>query len=227
MIERKVTEGTTKQRLLEAAEELFANEGFEAVSVREITARAGANVAAVNYHFRSRAGLVNAVIERYVEPINRERLDLLTALEKRGEATIEEILETFMRPFVTQVSRSELSERMFGKLMGRTFEGGVDRVPPAVMESFREVARRYRKAIGKVLPGLSDADCFWRIHFMFGAMAHSLSHGDLLRDVTGGRCGSPGIDEVLGRCVRFAAAGFREGAGDEVVEKKPQDEFDF
>jgi len=209
MIEQKITEGTTKQRLLEAAEELFANGGFESVSVREITTRADANVAAVNYHFRSRAGLVNAVIERYVEPINRERLELLTALEKRGDATIEEILETFMRPFVTQVSRSELSERMFGKLMGRTFEGGVDRVPPSVLESFREVARRYRKAIGKVLPGLSDADCFWRIHFMFGALAHSLSHGDLLQggfprgrrrrgcpEETAGR-----VQFLIGRCV--------------------------
>lgn len=227
MITERTRAGTTKQRLLEAAEELFANEGFETVSVREITALAEANVAAVNYHFRSRAGLVNAVIERYIEPINRERLELLTALEKRGGETVEEILETFMRPFVTQVSGSELSERMFGKLMGRTFEGGVARVPPSVLKTFREVARRYRKALGKVLPELSDEDCFWRLQFMFGAMAHSLSHGDLLQEVTGGRCGSPGIDDILARCVRFAAAGFRGGAGVEMVEKKPQNEFDF
>ena len=84
----------TRERIVEAAEALFAERGFEMVSLRDITSRAGANVAAVNYHFRSRAGLVNAVIERYIEPINRERLELLTALEKRGGATVEEILET-------------------------------------------------------------------------------------------------------------------------------------
>ena len=77
------------------------------------------------------------------------------------------------------------------------------------------------------MPGLSDEQCFWRMQFMFGAMAHSLLHGDLLQKVTGGRCGDPGMDDVLQRCIRFAAAGFREGADDEVKVKKPQDEFDF
>lgn len=238
MSKEKAGEVTTKQRLMEAAEELFANEGFESVSVREITSRAGANVAAVNYHFGSRTGLVNAVIERYIEPMNQERLRQLTALERRGEATVEEIVETFMRPFAKLVSRSELSERLFAKLMGRTFGGGVALLPESVVVSFGELARRYRKAFGKVLPGLSDADCYWRLHFMVGAMVHTLAHGDMLQKVTGGRCGNPGIDEVLGRCIRFVAAGIREGVDAEPAGKragktvkkvaaKPQEEFDF
>lgn len=131
-----------------------------------------------------------------------------------------------MGPFATLVSRSELSERLFAKLMGRTFEGGVERLPESVVASFGELARRYRRAFGKVLPGLSDEECYWRLHFMVGAMVHTLSHGDMLHKVTGGRCGDPGIDRALGRCIRFVSAGIRDGGGEE-VKRKPQEEFDF
>ncbi|MDB6077298.1 MAG: transcriptional regulator, TetR family, partial [Akkermansiaceae bacterium] len=72
----------TKQRLIEAAEHLFADDGFEKVSVRDITNRAGANVAAVNYHFGSREGLVEIVMARYINPISEERIARLEGLER-------------------------------------------------------------------------------------------------------------------------------------------------
>ena len=69
----------TKQRLIEAAEALFADEGFDRVSVRDITTKAAANVAAVNYHFGSREGLVAVVMARYINPVSEERLARLLA----------------------------------------------------------------------------------------------------------------------------------------------------
>src|SRR5690606_14469470 len=106
----------TKQRLIDAAEALFADEGFDRVSVRDITTKAAANVAAVNYHFGSREGLVAVVMARYINPVNEERLARLEALERRAgnkALAVEEILEAFIRPFATQVRRSELSEKLF------------------------------------------------------------------------------------------------------------------
>src|SRR6266513_6418043 len=75
----------TKERILDAAEGLFMEHGFEATSLRSITATAAVNLAAVNYHFGSKEELFQAVLTRRLDPMNQERLDLLTKLE-RGAA---------------------------------------------------------------------------------------------------------------------------------------------
>ena len=72
----------TKDRILDAAEALFMEHGFEATSLRSITAAAAVNLAAVNYHFGSKEELFQAVLTRRLDPMNQERLDLLTALER-------------------------------------------------------------------------------------------------------------------------------------------------
>lgn len=128
-----VPEIGAKLRLVVAAEELFAERGFESVSVRDITKRAGMNIASVNYHFGSRSGLVAGVMTRYVTPINDERLAGIEALERRwsGKAVpLEEVLEAFVRPLVNQVRKSELSERLFLKLVGRMFGEQASAMPP-------------------------------------------------------------------------------------------------
>ena len=98
----KISQSKSKQRLLEAAEQLFADRGFESVSVRDVTQLAKANVAAINYHFGSRDGLIAMVVLRYVSPINEERMLRLEALEKKftGKSVpIEEVLDAFVRPW--------------------------------------------------------------------------------------------------------------------------------
>ena len=77
---------TTRYRILDTAESLFAEQGFSATSLRNITTAAGVNLAAVNYHFRSKEGLIEAVFARRVAPLNAERLELLTAAEDRAAA---------------------------------------------------------------------------------------------------------------------------------------------
>src|SRR6056297_1114628 len=73
----------TRERILDAAEFLFGERGFESVSLRDITGRAGANVAAVNYHFGSKEKLVDAVVVRHAVPINDGRMRLLLEAEDR------------------------------------------------------------------------------------------------------------------------------------------------
>ena len=74
----------TKDRILDAAESLFMEHGFEATSLRAITAAAGVNLASVNYHFGSKEVLFQAVLTRRLDPMNQERLDLLTTLERES-----------------------------------------------------------------------------------------------------------------------------------------------
>ncbi|WP_193214407.1 TetR/AcrR family transcriptional regulator [Luteolibacter marinus] len=223
----------TKQRLIEAAEALFADEGFDRVSVRDITTKASANVAAVNYHFGSREGLVAVVMARYINPVNEERLARLDAIEKRAAGkpvAVEELLEAFVRPFATQVRRSELSEKLFFKLMGRMFgQQGCD-LPPVVESVFTTMLTRFHKAFGKALPGLATEDIWWRMHLMAGAMIHTMAHAESLQRFSGGDSGNPTLEQTLSRFIRFASAGMRQGL-EEIQEepkpKGPQVEFPF
>src|SRR5436190_24366511 len=77
----------TKERILDAAESLFMEHGFEATSLRSITAAAAVNLAAVNYHFGSNEELFQAVLTRRLAPMNHDRLTLLTALERDAAPT--------------------------------------------------------------------------------------------------------------------------------------------
>src|SRR5437867_413927 len=89
----------TKQRILDSAERLFAQSGFAATSLRSIIADAKVNLAAIHYHYHSKEALFDAVILRRLEPINRERLELLDAYERSaadGKASLEQILEAFL-----------------------------------------------------------------------------------------------------------------------------------
>lgn len=226
------TKVSTKQRLIEAAETLFADEGFEKVSVRDITQMANANVAAVNYHFGSREGLVEIVMSRYISPVNEERIARLDALERRaaGKAlALEEIIEAFVRPFTTQVRRSELSEKLFFKLMGRMF-GEQCKLPQNVEMSFHTVAVRFNKAFSKALPGVPNEEIWWRVHLMAGAMIHTMAHGEMLQRLSSGASGNPTLEQTISRFIRFAAAGVRQDSfteSEDPERKGPQVEFPF
>src|SRR5580704_13248627 len=99
----------TKDRILDAAERLFARDGFEATSLRAITTEASVNLAAVNYHFQSKEALVQAVIGRRMGPANAQRLALLDAYEAQAvdaPVPLEKIMDAFLRPVVAMVGHA-------------------------------------------------------------------------------------------------------------------------
>lgn len=231
MREIKFPQSESKRRLLDAAEQLFADRGFEAVSVRDVTKAAKANVAAVNYHFGSRDGLIALVATRYMTPINEERLLRLDALEKKwsGKAVpLEEVIDAMVRPLVTFVQKSALSERLFCKLMGRLFSLQGEGLPPAIEDQIRNLSGRFTRALGKSLPTVSEEELVWRTHFLVGAMIHMLLNQEMLHRITNGVSGTPTMEATLSRFIRFAAAGLRDGVETEpAVKKGPQAVFDF
>lgn len=223
-----IPEAGPKRKLLEAAENLFAEKGFEAVSVRDITQLAGTNVAAVNYHFGSREGLLNLVILRYATPVNEERVARLDAVERKWSGKglpIEEIIDAFVRPLLGQVRKSSLPERSFYQLLGRIFAESGDGLASEIEERFRRPNDRFLRTFGKALPSLTEDDLLARIHFMVGGVIHLLTHQHFLMNLSSG---IPTMDASLARLIRFAASGMREGIEIEAPPKKgPQAVFDF
>jgi hypothetical protein len=117
---------------------------------------------------------------------------------------------------------------LFYKLMGRTFAEQGDGLPPQIEEQLKNVVQRFTRAFGKALPAVNPDDLTWRIHFMIGGMIHMLTHQEILQRVTNGSAGTPPMEAIISRFIRFAAAGLREGLEVEApVTKGPQVMFDF
>ena len=212
MSERPDEAQGTRERILSSAETLFAECGFETVSLRDITGAAGANVAAVNYHFGSKERLIDAVVERHVVPINHERLKLLDRLEvshAEGVIPIEEILRAFLSPVLRQISSGKMSEELFGKFMGRLIGERGYKLPESVRPLFSLMARRFTAALRESVPSLSEEAALWRMHFSFGVMSNTLTHGDTLRQISGGRAGNPSTGNIFEKIIEFCSAGIR------------------
>jgi AcrR family transcriptional regulator len=194
----------TKAKILEAAETLFGINGFESVSLRDITTEAGVNLAAVNYHFQSKDALIDAVIARRIEPINSRRIRLLDAAGP--QATVEPILDAFLRPVF------EIQIQPLIPLMGRVMSNPDMFIDRLFNIHLAPVALRFSSALATALPGLPRDEVAWRLHFSVGVMTHTLLWGHLLPRMTNGLCSIDDREALLRRTVQFLAAGFRTPA---------------
>lgn len=211
----------TKTAILDAAERLFAEHGFHATSLRDITREASANLAAVNYHFGSKDSLITAVISRRLEPINRQRLELLDGIELEANdrpASLERLIEAFARPVLEAACGPPGSS--VAPLLGRMYTEPKGFIIRLFNQHFRELASRFRAAFGRVLPGLPVEDLLWRIHLMIGGLAHTLAAPNLLHAISDGRCDPTDVEEALRQLTAVFAAGLRAPAVSRVQRHK-------
>lgn len=199
----------TKTTILDTAEALFAEHGYDATSLRELTQQAAVNLAAVNYHFGGKERLAMAVLARRIGPINAERRRRLDALI--DEPAIADVVRAFVEPAFPTAANCPAGHagpgrdfcRLFGRLM-------VDQPPflrVFLAEQFRELGRRFEATLRKTLRRHDAATMWWRLHFLAGAMAHTLHSGDGLAHLTGGLCDASDVDAVVEQLVAFSAAG--------------------
>ena len=191
----------TKSKILDAAEKLFGIKGFDATSLRDITAEADVNLAAVNYHFQSKDSLIDAVIVRRIGPVNQRRFEMLDAAGPNP--TVEQILAAFLGPVL------ELDRHRVVPLLGRTISDPQQFVERVFKKHLQEVSRRFNEALSHALPDLPPAERLWRLNFTIGMMTHVLSWSPVFEQISGGLCSVEDREAVLERIVDFAAAGFR------------------
>jgi len=180
MTELRAKGDVTKGRLLEATENLVAEKGFDAVSVRDITGLAKANVAAVNYHFGSREGLLAAVLEHRMKPLAEERITNLASLgEDHG---VRELLQAWVSPLVSLLVVSGLPELAYCRVMGRCMEMLASPAFPEAAKASRAVDEKLLESLEKCIPLMSRQEIEWRLHFVTGALIHALVHGASIQD---------------------------------------------
>jgi AcrR family transcriptional regulator len=199
---------TTKERILSAAETLFAQHGFAGVSLRRITGAAGVNVAAVNYHFFDREHLFLEIARLRLREVNRERIGLLdAALARAGTATapLPEIFDALARPlFLPSPAVGPLAPRLLGRLLS-------ERQPFAdelVREDFEPTMTRFGQALRRYQPALPPADFVWRLSFVTGALHHAVVTVPDIGRHTRGLCSAGDCAGALRNFVDFAAKAF-------------------
>lgn len=202
----------TRQRILDAATALYAEHGFDNVSLRQITQRAAVNLAAVNYHFGGKEQLTAEVVSARLNPINRQRLELLSAAEDLadgGPVSLRAIMRAFLGPIFSFVQADEDSNRIHLKLMGRCMSHQDLPLTETALPLFREISQRYPAAIKRTLPELPVEVIQWRLLFSVGAVANALLKGDLLHRLTDGHSRRLGADMVMQEAVEFCTSGLR------------------
>lgn len=208
----------TKQKILDAAEGLFVEHGYEATTLRQITAGAGVNLAAVHYHFGSKEELFQAVLTRRLDPMNQERVALLTRFEREAAPkplSCEKILTAMFVPALKLARDPERGGTNFLRLLGRAYADPAPFIRQFLSDQYAVMIARFKAAFGRALPHLPKKELSWRLHFVMGALSYTLAGTDVLKLIAALAPGESVNDELLlRRLVPFLIAGLKAPLAD-------------
>lgn len=195
----------TKARILDEAETLFAERGIAASSLRDLTARAGVNLAAVHYHFGSKQQLVAAVFHRRMDPLNARRMELLDAAVARGHGTpsLRDVVHAMVSPAL-RLGRDQGQAVL--RLMGRLHHEPPAQAAELVLNLFRDLRDRFVDATRRAAPHLDATSLFLRMHFLIGAMAHAMCSSGTLSALSEGQV-DDSLERMEAELLHFAVAG--------------------
>ncbi|CAM5783808.1 hypothetical protein CCAE64S_01232 [Castellaniella caeni] len=203
----------TRDAILDAAERLFAEQGHDKTSMRQITKTAQVNLSAVNYHFGSKDALIEAVFQRRLDALNDERLRILDDLETQaGGQPLKPsaIVEAYFGPLVRHACSAGAERRAFMPLQSSNLSDPNGAIT-ALFEAERSVvAHRFTRALLTSLPGVPEAEIVWRFHFMLGATAYAIMGAESSSQVMNLQ-GDTSInaEELLNRLMTFLLGGLR------------------
>lgn len=206
----------TRERILDAAERLFMEYGYEGTSMRQITGEATVNLAAVNYHFGSKESLMQEVFRRRLDWLNEERLRVLDELEaEAGDKPLKpsQIVDAFFGTLLRMGEDDRRGGMNFLRLLGRTMTDPSEFIRAFMAHEYSEIMDRFKKALFRALPDVPKAEIVWRFHFMLGATSYAIAGTDTLRLVTDWQIEPADkedrLDRLLPRLMSFLLGGLR------------------
>ena len=202
---------STKDRILNAAEGLFAERGFAETSLRMITSRANVNLASVNYHFGSKKALIQAVFDRFLQQLSEGLNKGFLELEQRPEApTIEQVIEALLNPVLAIDEVRVNGTAIFMRLLGRAYAETQGHLRRFMLERYGYLLGRFNKQIQRAYPELPANQLFWRLHFMLGSMVFTLAGSQALQEIAESDFKEDvDVAGIAKRLVSFLAAGMR------------------
>lgn len=200
--------------------------------MRQLANAAGVNLAAINYHFGSKEGLMQKVLRRHLDRLSEERMRALDALEREaGGKPLKpsQIVEAFFSSLLHLAENDAEGGATFLRLLGRTLTEPAGFIRAFLAEEHKDVIERYRQALFNALPDVPRVEIVWRFNFMLGAASYAIAGTDTLRLVTGWEVeetdGGERFDRLMARLMAFLLGGLRAPLPDfsmPVASEKPQ-----
>lgn len=211
------TQTDTRIRLLDAAEQLFARQGVETTTLRQVTSLAQANIAAVNYYFGGKDGLVEEVFRRRLSGMNLERIAELDRLETLAEGQPlkpHQIVEAFfgvaLRMAEADVAnKAATGNQAFLHLLSRSNTTPDQFIRHFLAEEHAAVLGRFKTALFRSLPGVPKTEILWRFHFMLGAASYAISGVDGLSLMADWKEDTDDQKKLPARLMAFLLGGLR------------------
>lgn len=197
--------------LFEAAVKLFSQNGFNAVSMRDIAKAAGANVGSVTYHFGSKANLLREIYERHTRPMNARRLELLGEARRISDADerLMAILRAYVVPAYLSSTEGDGGGAEFTRMRAILSAEGNDEARRIIAEAFDETSHIFIDAIAGCLPGAPLEGLVWRSQFLLGALYYALINPDRVTRLSGGAVDGSNKEAAVEHLVEASYASFR------------------
>lgn len=200
---------STKNKILDAAESLFADKGFNGTSLREITSLAEVNLAAVNYHFGSKKELIKAVMSRYMDELAPNLVSALEDIcEHPQQPTLIEVFSAFIDPLLSLNVFRQNGTSNFLQLLGRGYTDSQGFLRWFFTTQYPGVISNFVLAVQKAYPELTPEEIFWRLHFTMGTVVFAMSSSDALMDIAKNDFDKTlNIADVIQKVIPYVAAG--------------------
>lgn len=201
----------TLERILLSAEQLFAESGYDGTTLRNITKKAGVNLAAVHYHQGDKESLYLEILRRRIRPINQTRLARLAEAETRaGDRPVSPVLifQIMAEPLFALFADADERGRHAARLIGRSLMEPLPFMEKFLADEFQPVMARFGQALRRHAPTLPPEDFLWRLSFVVGALLHTLASFHHMKLLTRGICRDNDHAAALPRFVQFAASVF-------------------
>jgi AcrR family transcriptional regulator len=206
----EATTDSARDRLLDVAEELFAQHGFNATSTRMVATVAKVNLGSLHYYFNSKEALYLEVFRRRGVPVVAERMRLLEEAQAKAKGKpipVRELLRCFVQPFLETSLR--LAPPAFAQLHCR-LPAEPEELAKLVRGSvYNESTRIFVQAFARTLSHLPDEVLFWRLHFVIGAYSYTLMPSGRLEFISGGKCKATDLDAAFKQILPFLEAGLK------------------
>lgn len=200
-----------RERILDAGEALFAEHGFDGVTVRQITRKANVDVALAHYYFGSKRGLFDTVFLRRAAILNETRLKAIDAYQINpgpGGATIEGVIWAFLEPVLERWANGGRGWKNYLAIVAQ-----VNNIPTWGGETmgryFDPVIHRLIDALRGIMPGARDEDLYWCYQFLSGALTLTFAETGRIDRLSSGKCRASDYEAVKTRMAAYAAAGFQ------------------
>nr|WP_260258768.1 TetR/AcrR family transcriptional regulator [Vibrio intestinalis] len=202
------TRNATKEKILDVAEALFAEHGFNDTSLRTITSKAGVNLAAVNYHFGDKKTLVRAVLNRYLEAFMPAVADGLITLNLNQHFTMNQVFEALRVPLMSLDNLRPNGANQFMSLIGRGYTDVQGHLRWFITTRYTDTLELFTQSVMKANPNLSREALFWRLHFTLGTCVFTMASSQALAEIASNDYQQTvDAQALLDRLIPFLAAG--------------------